>query len=393
MREDQLARSNRVHRKGERHTRHGNHEGSSDDALGSRIIPFEKIRVSSLWSYRRCVAREWREAITCLSREGQSAQSKRLDSFMRCGSHLSVRVCDGCGGGREGSGSYEGTRTCKTRCCPTCGWIRSKRQGEHVERAFELLPALENSWHWQLLVLTLKYDPTNPKDLEVLALRHRAMEAIRLSKKVWGRLLKIPGAAALRSIECSSRGHVHLNLVYFGPPVDRSELEDVAGAVDCPSAGKVHVSRLDCDPGSKDPVEDPRGSQKAATRAAAYISKGIEHGAGAWQEGWLAGDHTATTIDPRLAARWEVAAYKLQLQQRYGALRKLPEPEEPEPKKVPVDDADTACGGCGTVGEWHSQVVRADKWAMACHAQGLRALARSPADDWGEGKAMAGPEP
>lgn len=254
-------------------------------------------------------------------------------------------------------------------------------------RAFELLEPGGPDWRWQLLVLTMKYDPRDPKDMSVAGMRRRAMEAIRLSRKVWQTQLKVPGAAALRTVECGARGHIHVNLVYFGPPVDPDELEATAGAVDCPSAGKVHVSRLDCDPGSEEPAEDPRGSRKAAERAAAYIAKGVEHGAGAWQEGWLAGDKTATTVDPRLAAKWELASYKLQLHQRYGALRKLQEPQEVEPEQAPLDDEEMACGGCGTVGEWRSVAVRADQWALACHAKGLRALSRSPADDWGPARA------
>lgn len=323
----------------------------------------------------------------CLSPVGKRAQEKRLDSFMRCGSHVLVRVCGGCGGGREGSGTYEGTRTCKTRACPTCGWIRARRQGRDVGRAFDLLRPREPDWRWQLMVLTMRYDPADPKATSVAGMRRRAMEAIRYGRKVWQAHLKVPGAAALRTVECGSKGHIHVNFVYFGPPIDQDELERVAGAVDCPSAGRVYVTKLDHDPGSDQASSDPRGSRKAAERAAAYIAKGVEHGAGAWQEGWLAGDMTATTIDPRLAAKWEVASYRLQLQQRFGALRGLPEPPEVEPEQPPLDDAETACGGCGTVGQWRSVAVRAEDWTMACRARGLRALARSPADDWGPARA------
>ena len=198
---------------------------------------------------------------------------------------------------------------------------------------------------------------------------------------LWDKVLKKPAAGLLRSIEVSARGYVHINLVYYGPPVDGDKLTEVGKAVDC-RVGRVHVQVLDTDPTpagkERVPVDDPRGSKAAVKRAAEYASKGHERtkGARAWDEGWLAGDRTAKVIDPYLAARWEFATYRLHLLERYGAFRGM-EIESSPRKKEEADDAETPCPSCGVVGEWRWNMRGTEEWLQHCHDKGRSGLRRS----------------
>jgi hypothetical protein len=227
-----------------------------------------------------------------------------------------------------------------------------------------------------MVVVTVRYDPRDEKDLCVDALRSRALLAGRVAKVAWDELLKKPGAAMLRSIECSKRGHVHLNLIYFGPTIDKGDLEDVTKAVDC-RVGFCDIKALDCDPAPKKKrvkSEDPRGSKAAVKAAARYAAKGLESGRGSNDEDWLGGDRTAKVVDPILAARWEIASYKLKLIQRYGALRGMELDEHGREDDHVHDDSEVACSRCGTVGDWRTVLRKSESWIQACHDRGLGAL-------------------
>jgi len=76
-----------------------------------------------------------------------------------------------------------------------------------------------------------------------------------------------------------------------------------------------------------------------------------------------------------LAARWEVAVFRLQLSQRYGALRGIEFDEHAEVPPEPDDHV--VCDGCGTVGEWRSAFVKAESWLQSCHDKGVPGLERS----------------
>jgi hypothetical protein len=308
--------------------------------------------------------------------ETRRVQEKRLDEFMRCGQVLLVRSCRKCGGDREGSGTFEGTRTCKCRACAACAWVRARRTSELMERAFDQVHG-GSDYRWQMVVVTIRYDPEDDDDLSVAALRSRALLAGRVAKRVWKERLKKPDAGMLRSIEVSKRGHVHLNLIYYGPGIEKDEFEDAARAVDC-RVGFCDIQDLDCDPAPKKDRQkclDPRGSKLAVKAAARYAAKGLESGRGGNDEDWLAGDRTARVVDPVLAARWEIAVYRLKLLQRYGKLRGLELDEHGrEGECRHEDDEKVACRRCGAVGAWRTQSRKAETWIQACHDRGSPAL-------------------
>ena len=311
----------------------------------------------------------------------RKALGRRLDEYMRCGQRVLIRSCGGCGSDRRGSGTFRGTRTCKSRACATCAWVRARGIGEGLESAFELVDTWPG-YSWQMAVVSIRWTPGSTREMSVAGLRERAMLARRVGKKLWDKVLKRKGAGLLRSIEVSARGYVHLNLVYYGPPMDGRVLQAAGAAVDC-RVGRVHVQELNTDPTGelpedRKPVEDPRGSRKAVRKVGEYVAKGHERtkGSMAWDEGWLAGDRTAEVVDPQLAARWEIATYRLHLLERYGAFRGLEMETMPRSKEDP-EDHDTACESCGVVGDWKWAHRPTERWLQDCHDAGSPGLLRS----------------
>lgn len=321
----------------------------------------------------------WREESDELEPVQRKAQLKRVDSFMRCGQKVAVRHCEGCGDPRCGSGTFIGTHTCKSKSCTTCAWVRARGVGEGLARAYELVEFMPG-YHWQMIVVSIPWDKGDSDNYTVEGLRSRAMKARRLGKRMWDKVLKVPEAGLLRTVEVSARGFVHMNLIYYGPEVYHGDLEDLAG--ECTTL-RVHVKPIDTDPdgtiGRREPVEDPRGSKKGLQKAAEYASKGHERtkGSMAWDEGFIAGEEVAEVVDAQLAARWEIATYRLHLMERYGALRGMEIEEHPKDKSVDEDDEDVACESCGLVGQWKWGYRRADIWIQDCHDRGLPGLARS----------------
>lgn len=255
--------------------------------------------------------------------------------------------------------------------------------GSFFENAFDAIDGPAD-YAWRFIVLTIPYDPEDTGDLTAAALRERTFLAVRFAKGLWKSLLKKPRAGMYRSIEVGAKGHVHLNLIYFGPPITKEQVETAAAAVDC-RAGWATVQDLDHEPATQQQwarfrkgtkAKDKRGSKASLKKVAKYVTKGMESNKGTFKEEWLGGDNVASTIDPVLAARWEIATYRLQLVQRYGALRGL-KFEEYNHVALQEQDDDIACGGCGTVGEWRTVARNTEEWIQRCHDVGWKALSRS----------------
>lgn len=306
---------------------------------------------------------------------------------MRCGHLLVVRSCGACDEDRPGSGSYasHATRTCKTRACATCAAVRAQNTADLMEKAFDTVKPIDG-YRWQSVVLTTRYDPRDPEDLTRAALRSRAMLCAKLGRRAWDKQLDVDGAAMLRTTEVSERGMVHANLIYYGPPVDKDALDELLAKTDR-RAGFCKVFDLDWDPVVEEDErgrkkhkrvksEDPRGSKEAVKRASRYAAKGLKHAKEhTFDEEWLAGDKSAQVVDEVLAARWEIAVYKLKLTQRYGDLLGIDYDEHATVE--PESDEHVACESCGVVGEWKSVLRKAESWLQQCHDRGKPGLERS----------------
>jgi len=267
-----------------------------------------------------------------------------------------------------------------------CARLGARKTGKLLRRAFENLDTPGH--HWQLLTLTVPYDARDDDgDLSVQGIRKRIELCSEATRKLWRKQLKAPGAAMRRAIQCSKRGHVHMHCTYFGPTVDKDTLS--VNALDCSLGAQVDVRRLDhapdgskrryrgyqkkdFDAGEGKPPEDPRGDVEAVVAAGKYAEKGIEQGDAFMDESWQAGEISAVTADPRLVARWELAATGLHLNQSFGALRNLPETTDEEIEqeaKVEVAKAIDfhPCGGCGVVGEFEPTTVPTHEYLHYSH--------------------------
>jgi hypothetical protein len=314
-----------------------------------------------------------------LAPEVRAQTLKRLDAFMVCGAKLNVRACGSCDGVRAGSGTFEGTVTCKTKMCPFCAWVRAKRVGEFFERAFDVL---DHPGHqWQQITVTFPYDPS--EDITVADLRSRAIRAGRVASYLWKVELKQDGAGMYRHVEVSARGHVHLNIVYFGPMLDMTALtHQVQTSAHAEVVGSIHTQPIDWvhrpvkgTKGFRESADDPRGSKEGLKRAAEYIAKGMEFGGGTNDEEFLSDQAHVRTVDSTLVVRWDLATRGVKLASKAGVLYglKLVETADVEPHED-IDDADKPCACCGVVGEWRTVRMRTDQYVLACHELGQKAL-------------------
>lgn len=298
----------------------------------------------------------------------------RLYEFERCGDVVHVRECDCCGEGRDGSGSFAGTkRTCQMHSCPTCGWVRAKKVSEFYERLSEDMEkkGFPPGYEWQFLTVTTRYRPDLESDLTWQALRKRALLVQKAVKKLWDKKLNVEGAGLFRSIECSAQGHVHAHMLYFGPPADEKELTDMVQKLCGDGLGYIHKRPIEGGDGEGNRLPDQ------VAKASRYMAKGTSGYGSEFDEGHYGyhGD-TTTMMDPRLAARWEIATSvrRTMLTQKYGVFRGVKYDEADYSYEAP-DDSQTPCEHCGTVGKWRDSYRRAEIWMQECHARGNKAMA------------------
>jgi len=353
-------------------------EGSKDTSTGGGSI-FQPLEFSGQDTYKKGVRREYMRLLPKLDGDKAKALEKRLKEFHRCGDRVAVRTCEYCGGDRPESGSFAGThRTCKWKACPYCSWVRAKKVGEFYERAAEDVEIPEG-WSWQLLTVTTRYSPWHGDDVKWEALRVRARLVLKAARHLWKTALKVKGAAMFRSIECSTRGHVHAHLPYMGPEVDSGELTRLVQHEVGQGLGYVYSKTIEV--GDADEMGNRLPAQIG--NAAKYMAKGT-FGYGSSdddREGWFEQDEYAVCIDPRLAARWEIATYKMRLTDRYGVLRGVDYSESDYRYETP-DDSKVACHRCGTKGEWKTSYRRTEVFIQDMHWEGLKALEGSNWEPW-----------
>lgn len=304
-----------------------------------------------------------RSELRHFTRAERQRLEKRISTFQSCGRSVLVRTCTCCGTDRCSSGSFAGTKTCKCRACPSCAWVRARKVEDFFESAIEVIPEVEG-YEWQFVVLTTRYNPRDPQDVSREALRSRAMLARRMGRRAWEKVLKARGAGMFRVVECSPRGAVHTNLVYYGPPVDKDQLEATLAAFD-PRCGSINAQPI-----RARGKRLPKKGQVA--RTARYAAKGMEKGS-FWDEDWLSGGKWGKTIAPELAARWELAVTRLQLTQKYGVLRSL-DFRASDYSYEPENDSEIVCESCGAVGEWKSSARNTVEWILYCHDRNKPAL-------------------
>ena len=308
----------------------------------------------------------------------RAPMEKRMGSFFRCGAKVKVRECDGCGHKRDGSGHFTRTHNCKTKVCGTCTWVKSRDNGEWAEAAYDQVESVEG-YSWQYAVIAIQYDPTcQSEDLEVPALRRRALQARRIAQAV-GHELKAPGSGLQWTIECGIQGHVHINLLYYGPKIDKAMVASVARDEAGDRGIRVHSSGAALakpEPFHKrKKAKKKKGDKEGVKRVAQYIVKGMDRGSSHFDESFLSNQTRNKGMDSNLAVRWELATYKLRLSEKSGAFRGLKGPSEKELDGK--DDENVSCPCCGLVGEWRDRLVDSVEWIIDCSGRGSPGLSRS----------------
>lgn len=327
--------------------------------------------------YRWRVDREVRRLLPEVDKVTRERFERRVKELYRCGKTVAVRTCSCCGEDRPESGSFAGSkRTCRWKACPYCSWTRAKKVGEFYQRAAEEVQGKPGD-QWQMLTITTRYNPRNPAELTWQALRSRSRLVLKAARVLWQKVFKKAGAAMFRSIECSMRGHVHCHLLYLGPEVDAKALTDLLQVKVGGSIGYLYVKTIEV--GDEDDLGNTLPIQIG--RTAKYMAKGTFGYGTETMEGWFAFEENAKCINPRLAARWEIATYKLRMTDRYGELRGVSF-SEADYKYVPPDDSKACCQHCGVQGEWETAYRRAEVFIQDMHIAGHRAMEGSSWVPW-----------
>jgi len=228
-----------------------------------------------------------------------------------------------------------------------------------------------------MFTITTRYNPRNPAELTWQALRSRSRLVLKAAQTLWKKKLKGPGTSMFRSIECSMRGHVHCHMIYLGPEVDAKELTDFIQAKVGQGLGYINAKTLEI--GDTDEVGNLLPIQIG--RMAKYMAKGTFGYGTETLEGWFGLEENTECIDPKLAARWEIATYKLRMTDRYGELRGVSF-SEADYTYVPPEDTKTVCQHCGVQGEWETAYRRAEVFIQDMHIAGHRALEGSSWVPW-----------
>lgn len=231
------------------------------------------------------------------------------------------------------------------------------------------LPEVEG-WRWQFMVVTTRYDPCDELDVTADALRARARGLVKAIRRVWQEVLKTDGAGLFRTIECGASGMVHANLLYYGPPVDPWDVAREARVAFKPCG---HVYLRPIDGGGQDAINLP----ERVSGVARYMAKSIEGSRYAFNEDWLAGSWIVRTMDPHLAARWEIACFRrVRVSEKYGSFRGVQ--RKPLEEVVEEHNAERVCPCCGQVGGWKYKLRWTQEWLLECHDRGKAGMRRSP---------------
>lgn len=295
---------------------------------------------------------------------------RRAVGWGLCGLQTSFRQCVPCGEPRALSGhpTSAGDKPCQCRNCEFCGRRAAQRRLKDLLERWEALPK-NSAYSLYHIVIQSVYDPSKEADLTAEAMRSRVIDLEHAARAWWNpkrylgyhsRLaLKKQGAGLFYKVEISEGGFIHLHLLYYGAagyPKEHAEalLQSVSSVV-----GKVWMERV------------AKGGETSVVKE---ICKYIAKGPSPLDEESLAGA-PRERLNPRLAARWELAIYAVRTSERYGSFRgKLDDDDQAEEYHDQGDDQETPCPSCGVVGEWQWTSWPTTVWVRYWHRKGKRAF-------------------
>lgn len=175
-----------------------------------------------------------------------------------------------------------------------------------------------SSWGWKLITVSPPRRPGDVRSYTPQGLRRAIADVFERVSKLWDEGLAYGGlASAVVRVECSSKGHVHAHVLYFGPWVVNAWARSVAGCI-------VDVRAVSEFQGQPD--------DDALREALKYQLKAPS----VMRASWLGGDAWRVT-HPELAAAWMVATRNVQLTRYRGVVREAFEAAEVAGETVPED--------------------------------------------------------
>lgn len=177
-------------------------------------------------------------------------------------------------------------------------------------------------WRWKLVTISPPWRPLDPVAYTPEGLRARVAACVEAWRRAWDAGARAGGlAAATMRVELSSRGHVHVHILYRGPYVPQAWWARVCGCI-------VDVRAVD---------------DGGVTEALKYALKMPTPS----RSEWIGGD-SRDAPHPRLAAAWLLATRRVQLLRHFGVMRDAIAAEEAAPAASPEDRADACgCASCG----------------------------------------------
>jgi hypothetical protein len=332
------------------------------DATGYVFPPVRFDR----WEYQDRVAEEL-EAIARALPYGKKRKSllRRATAFALCGRRTKVKSCKDCGAHLPGSGVQASSgHPCGLRVCNVCARRESGRVCAELEPVLASITTdASGGYRYRSITLTTRYDPTDPAELTIEAIRERVVGLRRAVSHVWAHGLrdacnrrgkKRGGTGLVYNIEIGMSGAVHVHCVYWGPYAPNAWLVTCAREAYDRVGHVHHVAE----------IRGPDLSRKVR-EACKYGLKGISP----LCERWF--DEPREVMHPRLVARWEAATDGVHLHGRFGRFRqKIEESEEveaPKPEEPP-------CPCCGSRAGYDIVDVDTRWWVQHCHSRGLRAF-------------------
>lgn len=175
-----------------------------------------------------------------------------------------------------------------------------------------------SSWGWKLITVSPPRRPGDVRSYTPQGLRRAIKDVCERVSKLWDEGLAYGGlASAVVRVECSSKGHVHAHVLYFGPWVVNAWARSVAGCI-------VDVRAVSEFQGQ--PTDDAlREALKYQLKAPSVL-----------RSAWLGGDAWRVT-HPELAAAWMVATRNVQLTRYRGLVRDALAAAEVAGETVPED--------------------------------------------------------
>jgi hypothetical protein len=397
-----------------------------------------ELQVAELYKLSQELPPGSEEQIARWKRASKTAEAKAF-SHQTCGQFVEVRVCEGCGEGRAGSGIPTTGETlqrgekkillrCDMECCGFCGRYKADILAHKIQDKIAAMPLTAN-FLLVMLTITEHSSPTDPAEYTVQRIWERIKAMKTGLKALWdpetelGEKLKgglkfgePTSTGMVQRLETSENAALHSHVLYYGPWREQEQMESILKRA-WADAGFVKVTFIantgdlkSYQASYQTPEEKLTPEERRINSAIREVAKYAVKAPSPLDEDHLAGGKR-WMIDPAFAAKYELATHSVRLIESRGLWRGSKEAKanaavkaESEAlagmcslrERVSQDDHIQCC--CGMIGKiknletgevygWRKETRPIGAWVRECHAKGQRALAGSrwepPVEDRG----------